>query len=767
MSPTILQKISRGRGYNVKNAKKRVAKYYTEAGAMRRKEDFMDTETTRKKKRGAFSEAGDALRESFSKKDKGSLRLGIDIGTVALGFLFGGCHLIFGSYPLGLALVSALPSGVWLALIGVVLGSLTLGKSGIIYGMICVLSVLLRIIISGGKNGSVRPKAKNVHSIEDMNTDEGLSSKPALFSESGGLRVCAAVISGFVAGIYEILLNGMSLTTVVFGAAMIALPGALTLLFTGAFYHGVGVKELIVGKRRIFMSGEDAKDKLSLAVFKVALLGFIFFASISLDRFNIFGVNLSYVFSGIITLFVAKRFGPLYGAVSGFFASVGISGLYSVAFALAGAAAGALYPFGVWYAISAGGALMSVWGAYVGGVSGFLTVLPEFLVASTLMIPISKYLERETAPKSKDTVRRRAMDMVGTMALAYRNNKASEAEALEKSLLAVSGVINAYLATSDELSCSLFSKLMNESRIASAREREMNEELTDALEQIFIQHGFAGGVIRAFGERRKHFICSGEDKDGEMITSPALRKDIEECAGVILSEPEYFRRDDMVLMVADSAEKYVLDGAYATTAGSGEEISGDTVRIFKTDNGMAYGLISDGMGSGDEAKRTSEFVADFLSATLGLSGSPSTLLHMMNSVIRRGGEECGATVDLFSLDLVNGCAEFVKSGAVASFVKRHGSLFRIKSETVPVGLIKQVDAERISVSVAPGDYIIMFSDGIAETGGDAPWLVELLNKPNKRSLREYASVILEEAKRRCEGKDDKTVLVLKIRNCER
>ena len=713
-----------------------------------------------KRKSGLFS-AGKNIKESLASREvaRGNLRLAADIGTVALGFLFGGCHLIFGSYPLGLSLVCVLPRGVWLALLGAALGSLTLGRSGIIYGMICVLAVFLRIVISGGK--SLGTESGNT--ADDGKKGEGRegSGGTAIFSESISLRICSAVISGFVAAVYEILLQGLSLTTVLFGASMILLPAVFVLLFSGAFVHGIGIREMILGGRRIFAFGDDVKEKLAGAVFKVSLLGFVFFTAVSFDRFNIFGVDLSFVFAGALTLFVAKRFGPLYGAVAGFFASFGVSGLYSVAFSLAGAAAGALFTFGSWYAASAGAALLSVWGAYVGGVSGFLSVMPEFLIASALMTPLFRYLERESAPKITDTVKRRATDMVGTMALSYRNKQAMATEQLEKTFSALATVISEFLeGESGGIECSALAKLVNEARLGLARERDMDEELTDKLESVFYECGFPGGIIRAFGEHRKHFIAAGEDKDGVLITSPAVRYGIEECSGLKLSEPEYYRRDDMVLMVADATSKYVLESAYATAPGESGEVSGDTVRAFETDS-VAYGLISDGMGSGEEARRTSLFVADFLSASLSSGGATATLMDIMNSVIRKRREECGASVDLFSLDLINGDAFFIKSGAAVSFIKRRSSLFRIKSETVPVGLISRVDAEKISATVEAGDYVIMLSDGI-DDGGDAAWLVELLNKPNRRALKDYASLILSEAKQRG-GRDDMSVLVMRVR----
>ena len=76
-----------------------------------------------------------------------------------------------------------------------------------------------------------------------------------------------------------------------------------------------------------------------------------------------------------------------------------------------------------------------------------------------------------------------------------------------------------------------------------------------------------------------------------------------------------------------------------------------------------------------------------------------------------------------------------------------------------------VDAERIGASVADGDYVIMLSDGVAAEG-DAPWLVELLNRPNKRSLREYAEYILREAENALGKEDDRSVMVLKIKKIE-
>ena len=117
---------------------------------------------------------------------------------------------------------------------------------------------------------------------------------------------------------------------------------------------------------------------------------------------------------------------------------------------------------------------------------------------------------------------------------------------------------------------------------------------------------------------------------------------------------------------------------------------------------------------------------------------------------------------IFSVDLFKGDAEFLKSGAAASYVKRGSSIFRIKSKTAPLGLMKNVDAEKIKIELEGDDYIIMLSDGIAQSAEDTPWLLDLLSKPPKRNLKEYADTILSAAMKNLPRSDDMTVLVTKV-----
>jgi stage II sporulation protein E len=224
----------------------------------------------------------------------------------------------------------------------------------------------------------------------------------------------------------------------------------------------------------------------------------------------------------------------------------------------------------------------------------------------------------------------------------------------------------------------------------------------------------------------------------------------------------------MALMECEAAPVYKISAGYAEAAGVSGEVTGDSVRICTGNDAYAYSLICDGMGSGELARRTSTFACELMSKMLGAGAATGTIIHLLNTLVRSRSrtesEECSTTVDLFEMDLISGEAVFTKCGAAPSYIKRKNSLFRIKSETMPLGLLKSVDAERIRAEVLDGDYIVMTSDGIlGSEAEDSPWLIDILNKPYHADSAALAALILDEAKKNNDRHDDMSVAVLKIK----
>ena len=308
----------------------------------------------------------------------------------------------------------------------------------------------------------------------------------------------------------------------------------------------------------------------------------------------------------------------------------------------------------------------------------------------------------------------------------------------------------------------IISKLLEGAKIADTIEKSADNKTSEELTKMIEEFGLTNGRICVFGKRRKRVIVAAEDPSGEKIASDKLRANIENVIQVNLGSPRFFRKGSMVVMECDAKRAYSVSAAYASSTRQGEEISGDSIDFFESQNDYFCAIISDGMGSGEVAKRTSEFVCNFIKSAKDISESQDSILHMINHSIRTRGEECSASVDLFQLDLINGGGTFIKSGAAPSYIKRDSSIFRIRSKTAPIGLMAGIDSEKTKAEIKSGDYIIMMSDGIADETDDAPWLLLLLGEKTAKSPKEYAQLILEEAKKNTNSKDDMSVIVIQI-----
>ena len=758
--------------------------------------------------------------------------LAIDLGVLLLGFIFGRGHLFFGAYPLGLGFLACLGSHVPMAALGSFLGGLSLGKEGIIFALITAVTFMLRLILSGSESSGSR-----------------------LFGEGMLLRVSSAVIGGFIAGVYKMLLSGLSLQSAAFALTMILAPGLLCILFSGLFCGSVSLHSLLFGSQSLLRvtGGEEGRKAV---IFQAAFLTFSFFLVLSLRGASLFGLSLAALPAAVLTLLSAKRFGPIRGMAVGFFSALALSGTEAVALALAGLASGLLFPFGMTYALGAGLAAASVWSGYAGGLQAFLSVFPEFLIGALFSYPLLRRVGISAPPDKVEKNEKAAAEMVGSMALSRRARADGELSALQGAVAALAPMISELgkesgrpseeeyedlcvncsetycktcagftlclsqghrpfsesaplLAsklyrgdpiTESDLSpslgfcqhrdrildairysaarmtqekyraektdamaelCALLSKMLSEARQHEQRENEMNEPLSLALEQTFSDHGFPGGVIRAFGTDGSLILAAGEDKDGTRITAPALREALERTVGTRLSSPEYFRKEDMVLMQCKPDRRFEVESVCASLSCENGDISGDVTKCFSAENRF-FAVLSDGMGTGRTAHKTAAFAADFLEKIAETGCSHATALALLNHILRGREEECSATVDMFTFDLARGEAEFLKSGAAPSFIKRGTSLFRIRSQTAPIGLLSAVDSERIRVEVKCDDVILMMSDGICGSPEDSPWLMELLGKTPPRRLKDFADSILAAAVQHRGRTDDMTVLALRI-----
>ncbi len=302
--------------------------------------------------------------------------------------------------------------------------------------------------------------------------------------------------------------------------------------------------------------------------------------------------------------------------------------------------------------------------------------------------------------------------------------------------------------------------------LASVMAEEDREYETDPSAAARLSEALGEGIsVCVLGKRRKKIALWGK-----RVTLPAereaLRKKAEEVLGIPLRE-ESAEEERELLVLSEEAPLTVRYAIRQKSAPDEKEYCGDTANAFFGQGGRFYGLISDGMGAGEEAALTSGCSGIFLERLLRAGGSCEEILELLNSFLRNRGSgslrECSATVDLMELDLMEGRATFYKSGAAPTYVLRDGGLFKIRARTVPMGIIRDPDVQKIGFSMGVGDLAVMVSDGVTQGREECPWLFDLIHSHAETSDPErMADLIMKYAID--EGSpDDISVMVIQIK----
>ncbi|MEG1682759.1 MAG: SpoIIE family protein phosphatase [Oscillospiraceae bacterium] len=192
----------------------------------------------------------------------------------------------------------------------------------------------------------------------------------------------------------------------------------------------------------------------------------------------------------------------------------------------------------------------------------------------------------------------------------------------------------------------------------------------------------------------------------------------------------------------------------------GETVSGDSLSSFETKDGTLYLLLSDGMGSGETARRESAMTARLLERFLRAGIAPEAALLTLNAALglRSGDTGSFTTIDLLSLQLKTGEAALYKYGAAPSYLKRGGRVRRITGGNLPAGLdSQQADVTRFPVE--PDSFVVLVSDGVTDAGHDE-WLQNLLAGWQGDDPQTLVGLILAESKQLDGMEDDCGVQIL-------
>lgn len=263
---------------------------------------------------------------------------------------------------------------------------------------------------------------------------------------------------------------------------------------------------------------------------------------------------------------------------------------------------------------------------------------------------------------------------------------------------------------------------------------------------------------------------------GRCITTKEVARVISDCTGrdMILGKgernvvsPEYH-----TIVCAENRKFHTLQGVAKIGKGC-DKISGDNFSLLELPGGKQGAILSDGMGAGEMAFRESAMVVEVLEELLNAGFPKETALQMLNTAMVMGREEIHfSTIDMSLFDLYAGTCEIVKAGASTTFIKYKDRVERIKSSSLPMGVVSKLEVDSARRQLEDGDLVIMLTDGVMDAlpVEEQDFLMQLIIEGMQlHNPKEIAHHILEQVLE-CSGEmplDDMTVLVVGIWSLEK
>ena len=337
----------------------------------------------------------------------------------------------------------------------------------------------------------------------------------------------------------------------------------------------------------------------------------------------------------------------------------------------------------------------------------------------------------------------------------------------------------------------LWQKKLYESRgLLAGHLKEMSCIMSDVAKESYRYRPLAerkyrqiARYLKESGILLKNFlILENEDKHIELsltmktqLRESIIIADVADLISVVMnirvqpskSEPLFMAKEWTSYHFLEEPEFHILTG-FAKAVKETEKVSGDNYSFCEIEPGRTIAILSDGMGSGEEACEESERVIEMMERLLESGFRKEAAIQVINGALAAGEQEKNmSTLDICELNLYTGACDFIKVGAACTYIKRDNLVDRLSARNLPLGVFQQIEPETMHRQLQDGDYVIMLSDGVLDAlsqGVGEDMLQEIISRIYQTNPAEIANQILGYCIRQSVGKirDDMTVLVMGI-----
>jgi len=275
---------------------------------------------------------------------------------------------------------------------------------------------------------------------------------------------------------------------------------------------------------------------------------------------------------------------------------------------------------------------------------------------------------------------------------------------------------------------------------------EMALSLTEGMEFSSL---LEGRIIEELARRKvePESIIVRQDNNGRYevyITHPSqlspkhIKARILPAVSSVLTQME-FSDDDFIVkresgrlktyITLSEKRKFTITHGIAHKTKEGSKISGDSHSLIKRNADYVFAL-SDGMGSGPQAKKESSALLGLFEDYTSAGFSTQNALKLINSaLLMKAGVDSFATLDICTVNLYTGLAEFIKLGAASTYIiSESGIVEPLRSRSLPAGAVVGITADSAREKLSHGDTVIMATDGVSSD--EDSWFLEALRNPS-------------------------------------
>jgi len=220
---------------------------------------------------------------------------------------------------------------------------------------------------------------------------------------------------------------------------------------------------------------------------------------------------------------------------------------------------------------------------------------------------------------------------------------------------------------------------------------------------------------------------------------------------------------EKTFLIFKKAPEYDAVFGIATAKKDGSTQSGDTHSVTRLKGDKFLVALSDGMGSGEKARKISDAGLTLIESFYKAGMSSKLILDTANKVLVVNTEDAYTALDVGIIDLKTLNADFIKFGAPYGFILCEEGIKVIEGNSLPLGILNELSPVVNQTTLNNGDTILFVSDGVSDAFKSSSNFIDFLRTRTAKNPQTFCNEILTQAITLSNGKpDDMTCLAVRV-----